>query len=411
MFSRGKSTGSIQNSLMLLTGVMIITLATLVISPQHNRIAVAAAPTDIVLEVYSNTQLSLYTQPSRNAPILRPIGKGNRLTWNGAYQNAEGRNWMFVEIAGQAGWISPDNDAVGIADPTRITPGIDRAAVITPATNPMSLYQAPGRGSPKLGTLPVGTQLRVYDGPVVTDLYTWWPVQVLSTGQQGWVVDTASELQVLTPLTVYGIQVCDNFDLKTHGVPGWEAVRQVFPTYIPRNENIVCLASTNMRGSNTPVVVVLTRGANPANPFANVDTLRIFEPSGGSWLQTYTASGGEFNRTERLSLHDFPGSLPILVWAVRVDGTGGILNVAALRYGMSGITPALLLNGIYKGSVQINAGILSTVEAVPLPNEPNCCLSTARRIAYQYDAGRELFIPISDISFLTPLFAQGRPAL
>jgi hypothetical protein len=369
------------------------------------RVVHAAQPTDLVLEVFAPNPLNLYAQPSFSAVVLRPVGNGNRMTWNGVYQSAEGRNWMFVEIGGQGGWLSPNSQEVGFGDPTHITAGIDRSTVITPATNTMSLYQAPGRGNPILTTLPVGTQLQVIDGPAVVDLYTWWPVQVSGTATRGWVVDTGRELRLLTPLQVYGYQVCDNFDLKTFGAPNWDSVLQVFPRDIPRGERVLCLASAKLRGlvNPSPVVAVLTRaGVAPAT----TDTLRVFEQTGRGWVVTYQASSGQFNRTERLSLHNLAGDgVPVLLWAVRADGTGGILNLALLRYAASGtgqLTSVLLADGIYKGSLQINGRILSTLSAEPLPNEPNCCPSTARRIGYQFNPATGLASPIVDNTFRIP---------
>ena len=163
---------------------------------------------------------------------------------------------MAISAPGVTGWISPDNDQTFIADPTKITNGADRSGVVSPYSNEMTLYAAPGRGSPVLAQLPVGTALRITDAPAVTDLYTWWPVS-MDNGTRGWVVDTGHELVVQRGLSVYGIPVCSNFNLKAFGAAGWDSVRTVFPTTIGTEEQIVCLASTRLGGDASPVVVVL----------------------------------------------------------------------------------------------------------------------------------------------------------
>ena len=350
-------------------------------------VARAQGPTDMVIEVFTppGVSVAMRTLPTLSASVIRTFGNGNRLTWDGQVVRADGRNWMAVSALGQSGWLSPDDDQVFLADPTQITRGIDRSAIIAPFTNPMTLYTAPGRGNPVVMQLPVGTQLRVTDAPVVTDLYTWWPVSVVGGTATGWVVDTGHELQVIQPLTVYGYQVCDNFDLKRFGVPGWDSVRFAFPSFIPPAEQIECLASTRLRGDASPIVVVLTR---TEDEWFSYEVLRIFEQRGGAWVVIFESSTPPNAYTTRLSLHDFAGDgRPMLLWAVRNEGTGGALDVNVLRYGPGGIE-AVLSAGLYKGRLQVNPGSILLFEADYLLDEPNCCPSGVLRMAYAWQFDR-----------------------
>lgn len=369
------------------TLILAIALAALALAGMGT--AQAQGPTEVVIEVFAppGVTIPVRSTPSLSAPILRGYGNGNRLAWNGQVVLADGRNWMAVSAGSVTGWMSPDNDQVYVADPTKITMGIDRSTVISPYTNPMTLYTAPGRGNESAVQLPVGTALRVTDAPVVTDLYTWWPVS-LDNGARGWVVDTGHELQVQRGLSVYGIPVCSNFNLKAFGAPGWDSVRSVFPTTIGAAERIVCLASTRMRGDNQPVVVVLTRTEDPNGPF---DTLRLFEQQGNTWRIIFMQASETFSVTDRLSLHDFGDGVPFLMWNIRNDGTGQVLQVNLLRYLNGAVAPAVSVTA-YKGQVQVNPTGFTVYEADYLPNEGNCCPSGVRRMAYGYQNG--LFVPL-----------------
>ncbi|GAB4548387.1 MAG: hypothetical protein OHK0023_11430 [Anaerolineae bacterium] len=362
-------------------GIISLLVATLIGVPAVPT--TAQATVGVVIEAQVGN-IGLYASPSLTQAPIRTIGKGNRMLWTTERTVAEGRQWFYVQISGQAGWISPEDGSLSLADPTRITPGIDRSAVIRVSTNPMTLYAAPGRGNPVLATLFEGTVMRVEDAPVVTDLYTWWKVRVSDTGQEGWVVDTGYELAVDTPLTVYGYQVCDNFDLKANGASGWDSIVPQIPALIGTGEQVVCLASTKMNGSNSPVVVILSR----KEVVGTVDALRLFEQRGGVWTRIFETFTAEFNRTDRLSLHTFGGDRPMLLWGVRVDGTGGILLTAVLRYNsFSGTIDVIAGGESYKGSLQVLENTLTLISANYLPNEPNCCPSGMERtvLVWQVD--------------------------
>jgi hypothetical protein len=142
-------------------------------------LATAQTGVEMVLQVYDGGPVALYERPSLSSPVLYTMGNNDRFIWRADRTEAEGRQWFFVQRDRFFGWISPDDGVIDFADPTAITPLMDRSAVATVVANPMNLYSAPGRFNPVVATLPVGTQVRVMDAPVVIDLYTWWKVRVL----------------------------------------------------------------------------------------------------------------------------------------------------------------------------------------------------------------------------------------
>lgn len=364
---------------------LVLAVLVVVLSLPAFGTARAQGPTDIVLEIFEDPGVTIpvYANPALAANVIANFGNGYRFTWNGQVVLADGRNWMPITAPGVTGWMSPDFDQVWLADPTKITNGADRSAVVSPYSNAMTLYAAPGRDSAVVGQLPVGTPLRIIDGPAVTDLYTWWPVS-LDNGTSGWVVDTGHELIVQRGLSVYGIPVCSNFNLKAFGAVGWDSVRNVFPTTIGTEEQITCLASTRLRGDSAPIVVVLTHTEAASGPY---DTLRAYEQVGGAWGVIYSLSTEPFSGTERLSLHDFGSGVPLLMWITRNQGTGGVMNVNVLRYFNGTLTPTLTTTA-YKGVLQVNPTGLIVYEADYLADEPNCCPSGVRRTAYAYQSGQ-----------------------
>ncbi len=359
---------------------LLCAVAALCLAP---HLAAAQVGVEMVLQVYNGAPIALYERPSLGSPVLRTIGVGNRFLWRADRTIAEGRQWFFIQIGSTSGWISPDDNVMDFADPTQITPNMDRSATAVITANPMSLYAAPARGNTILATLPIGTQVRVLDAPIVTDLYTWWKVRVLSSGAEGWLVDTVREMQVTAPLRVYGYQVCDNFDLKTFGMTGWDSIVSSLPRLLDAGEQVVCLASTKLDGGTSPIVVVLARleGAQPR------DSLRTFALRGGVWTPIFTQYSDFFARTDRLSLHDLTSDpYPSLVWNVRLDGTGGILRANILRFNpATGLVQAVFTGEFYKGFMQINGRLLTFLQAHYLPDEPNCCPSGVERFAYQWN--------------------------
>ena len=139
-----------------------------------------------------------------------------------------------------------------------------------------------------------------------------------------------------------------------------------------------------MRGDTNPVVVVLTHTEDGNGPF---DTLRLYERLGGEWTVIYSSSTEPFSGTERLSLHDFGSGVPLLMWNTRNQGTGGVINVGILRY-LNGVVTPILTATAYKGLIQVNPTGLIIYEADYLPDEPNCCPSGVRRMAYGYQNGQ-----------------------
>jgi hypothetical protein len=227
----------------------------------------------------------------------------------------------------------------------------------------------------------------------MADLYAWWQVQVGT--KQGWIADTTGGLEVIAPLTVYGYTVCDRFDIARFGVLGWDPIVGTLKTVIPADEKVTCLASTNLRGDNTPIVVVLASGTNAQG--AAHDTLRIFEPRSGGWFMIYQEQSADYLRIDRVGLYDFAGTgKPMLLFGERHDGTGGIWDVRVLNYTDKGLTEALKVEGVYKGWMQVNGTTLVLTQADYLPDEPNCCPSGTARLVYTWQADK-LVLAKSDV--------------
>ncbi len=364
---------------------LICLVATLCFAP---RLAAAQAGVEMVLQAYGG-EVTLYERNSLSSPILARLQVGDRFIWRGDRLDSEGRQWFFVQMDRFFGWISPNDGVIDFADPTSITPLMDRSVTFSIADAPRALHSAPGRFNLVVAVLPVGATLRVIDAPVVTDLYTWWRVRVQPSGITGWIADRVPIFSVIAPLRVYGYQVCDNFDLKTFGMVGWDSIVSALPRLLDAGEQVVCLASTKLDGGVSPIVVVLARDEARA-----VESLRTFALRGGVWTPIFARYTDPFARTARLSLHDLSGDpYPTLIWNVRLDGTGGILQTDLLRFNpASGLVEAQSLGQYYKGFMQINGRLITFFQANYLPDEPNCCPSGVERYVFAWNGAT--FAPV-----------------
>jgi hypothetical protein len=369
--------------------------------------------TDIVLEVDTAT-IDVYGSASMGGGALYPIVRGNRILWNGkAVRGADGRNWLQVYLVDrrESGWISPDNATLYQTDTFRVTPGMEVGATAQLA-QPAELYgtaRLRRTGSADaghvIGSLPAGSSVTVTDGPVFNQLQTFWKVKN-STGLEGWIIDAPASLTVTAPLTVYGVQVCDHFNIRRFGVAGWDSFMQVIRNFVPANETITCLASSNLRGNGSPVVTVLT--SKTTAEVLTQDTIRVFALNGGQWAKVLEIPGQVGDRTERLGAYDVTGDgIPRLVWLTRTDGTGGILNINI--YGFTSGAGQLIFNlsGLYKGNLQLGVGNIVFFQPILGANEPNCCPTGYNRIAYQWQNGQ--FVKTLDDQPLSPYAVQGAP--
>jgi len=395
-----------QIGLRLRSVFVILTTIALVVGPSFVR---AANPiTDLVIGVYSDTPVKLYDRPTLAGIVVQNAPYGARMTWNGATQQADNRNWIQLNYLGVTGWASPDNNTVYLVDPNRVTPGINPAAVVQPMQRPITLYQSPSLRSPVIGQLPVGAQLTVTDGPVIADFYNWWQVKVSGPNTQGWLPDAGGDnLQTVQPLKVYGIDVCDNFKIKIFGATGWDSIIKEMPQLIPSSEKIICLASSNLRGDGTPYVTVLSRKQGNLET-ERQDFARIFEKRGDFWAKVYEASTNTWQWTVDLGLYDLTGEgKPSLLWTVMNDGTGHILTVRALRYHrVAGIQQILFMEGLDHGAVEIagTGGIVLT-QADYKANEPNCCPSGVERWAFAWQNNE--FVQVINDKLPSPGLLQG----
>lgn len=376
------------------------------------RVSMATQIKDIVLQVFQNS-LPIYDRPSLKATALQTLVLGQRLIWNGTTQEAEGRRWMQVGFGSVQGWASPGNGDVYVTNPNRITSGFDLSAIIEVEVSRMALHQTPAMNSDITAQVPVGTQLKIIEGPVVADLYSWWEVQTngASPAKQGWIVDlNAGQLKLIKPLQVYGYNVCDGFNIRVFGVLGWDSIVNSLKFLIPGNEKITCLASGNLKGDKTPVVVVLSRlPGKTKSPIDGTDTLRIYDQheAANVWSKIYEKTTNGFALTEDLSLHDVVGDgKPLLLWTSRNDGTGHYLEITVLRYSTAaGMQPVLSEPSLYKGTVQVGEGNIVLLGGYLRDDEPNCCGTGLVRIGYAWQNNE--FVKTVDEILQNPGLFQG----
>ena len=189
----------------------------------------------------------------------------------------------------------------------------------------------------KVATLPAKTPFTVTDGPVNNGLYTGWQIKIAANSLI-WIADIPGTLKVTAPLKVYDYQVCDGFDLKTFGVTGWDSIVKQFPTLIAGGEKVQCLASTNFKNDNTPVVMVLAHAEGDTDRH---DTLYLFAQEQSKWMPLYKETAEAYARTQRIAMYHIASKNPIVLWAIRNDGTGQYLRVEALQYTAAGVQAVL----------------------------------------------------------------------
>lgn len=386
--------------------IIVLLLTSLQISTPAHAQQYVISFSDIVLEV---TVPSIHVYQAPGGSPNYPLSQGSRILWNGGTrQVVNGRTWIQIYMVDQleAGWVSPDNGAVYQVDTFRITPNMEIGATAQLAQprdllNSARLHRAAADAGHILGSLPAGTNVYVTDGPVFNQLQAFWKIKT-SVGQEGWIEDGASILNVVAPLTVYNVQVCDNFSIKRFGVAGWDSFMQVIRNFVPGNETIICLASSNLRGDNTPVVSVLSSQQGSFGPIQHV---RVFAINGGQWAKVLELSGNEGDRTERLGVYDLIGDgIPKLLWMTRVDGTGHYLNIQAFGFNGGVMRPIFTAESLYKGNVQLGVGNIVLFQPVLKADEPNCCPSGYNRQAFQWVNNQ--FVKTLDDQPIPPYFLQ-----
>ena len=353
------------------------------------------------------TAVTLYDQASLKAKVLESIPPGGRVSWDGTTQAAEARQWIKVLAAdGAAGWMTPDSQAVFDTDPTFVTPGITIGAAGEIAQD-VPAYTDSALSIPTAGkTLAAKTAFTVTDGPISAGTVTAWQVKT-AAGDSLWLPDIPGYLQILTPLLVHGYPVCDGFDLKTFGVAGWDSVVPKLATLIAKGEKVSCLASVNFKNDNTPIVLVLAHAETDTN---HHDTLYLFDQAQGQWTTLYHETAEDYARTERIGVYHFTTTTaPIVVWAIRTDGTGQFFRVEALQYSAAGTKAVLNVTDLYKGALEIGSDSIKLLQEILKDNEPNCCASGFNRTAYQWQATTSQFVKVLDDQPPPPYWLQGVP--
>jgi uncharacterized protein YgiM (DUF1202 family) len=132
--------------------------------------------------VVTDDNVNLRAEPSLEAEVLLTLDTGTTATVLDGPVDAEGYVWYQLGVAGAAGWTAGDFLAPATPDD-----GSSFAAGDTVAINDddVNLRAATGLDAEILNTLSAGTTATVLDGPVETDGYAWYLLDV--NGVSGWV--------------------------------------------------------------------------------------------------------------------------------------------------------------------------------------------------------------------------------
>ena len=357
------------------------------------------------------TPIQVFDQPTLKANLLQTINPGGRMSWDGTAQMVEGRQWLKVLTSdGNTGWTAPDSQVLFNVDPYKVTPGITVGAAGQIAQDvPVYMDSAlttPAVSMGKTATLPAKTLFTVTAGPVNGGLYTGWQIKI-ANDVTVWIPDIPGDLQITAPLMVYGYQVCDGFDLATFGVTGWDSIVKQFPTLIAKGEKVQCLASTNFKNDKTPVVMVLAHAESDTDRH---DTLYLFVQTQGKWTALYKETAEAYARTERIAMYSIATTKnPVVLWAIRNDGTGDFLRVEALQYASTGVQVVLNVSDLYKGNFEIGSDSIKLLMAILKDGEANCCATGFERQAYQWQTAVNKFVKVLDDQPPPPYWLQGIP--
>ena len=125
-------------------------------------------------------------------------------------------NWLMWEAQasnGLFGWISesdgedfwlepfPSWSACSGAAPSYLLKG-EQAMVAPYPPDANRLRTGPSKGSERTGTIQPGEKVRVLDGPECGEGTTWWLVESLSSGAQGWTAESGGAQHYLIPVSV-----------------------------------------------------------------------------------------------------------------------------------------------------------------------------------------------------------------
>jgi hypothetical protein len=354
------------------------------------------------------TPIQVFDGPSLKANLLQTIKPDGRVSWDGTAQKAEGRQWLKIQTQTTSGWTAPDSQVLFDVDPYAVTPGItvgasgETAQPVPAYTDSELLVPAVSVGNGAI--LPVKTAFTVIGGPITTALFTAWQIKI-APNSTAWIPDIPGYFQITAPLTVYGYQVCDGFDLTTFGVPGWDSVVKQFPALITKKEQVQCLASTNFKHDGAPVVMVLAHAESDTDRH---DTLYLFAQTNGVWGTLYKETAEAYARTDRIAMYSISTSKnPIVLWAIRNDGTGQYLRVEALQYTANGTKPVLNVPDLYKGNFEIGSDTIKLRQAILKDGEANCCATGFNRQVYQWQTDK--FVKVLDDQPPPPYWLQGIP--
>jgi len=141
----------------------------------------------VTVDNTSGIGLNLHSSPGDDSPVITGLTEGTQMSVIGGPVQADGYTWW--NIKGVVGGISREGwSAVG-EWLTPITPQINSTVTVTYTGGyGLRLRSGAGLNYSIITTLPEGTRMTVFDGPIQKDGYTWWAIKGYVGGiwRTGW---------------------------------------------------------------------------------------------------------------------------------------------------------------------------------------------------------------------------------
>jgi hypothetical protein len=142
----------------------------------------------VTVDNTSGIGLNLHSSPDDDSPVVTGLIEGTQTSVIGGPVQADGYTWW--NIKGVVGGILREGwSAVG-EWLTPIVPQINSTVTVTyTGGNGLRLRDGAGLyGTSIITTLPEGTQMTVFDGPIQKNGYTWWALKGYVSGiwRTGW---------------------------------------------------------------------------------------------------------------------------------------------------------------------------------------------------------------------------------
>jgi uncharacterized protein YgiM (DUF1202 family) len=132
--------------------------------------------------IVNDDNVNLRAEPSLDAEVLLKLNSGTTATVLDGPVDADGYVWYQLDVDGTTGWTADDFlDVADVGADTSFAIG----ATVAVNDDRVNLRAGTGLDADILDKLSTGTTATVLDGPVETDGYTWYQLDV--NGVTGWV--------------------------------------------------------------------------------------------------------------------------------------------------------------------------------------------------------------------------------